>query len=78
MEGATNMTPQETMHDLRKKIDALIQYTGMLKADARPEYANGKREIALTYTKLQEAKMWTGKVLEEMGSELPAEFRDKA
>jgi len=34
--------------------------------------------MALVITKLQEAKMWAGKVLEAMGSELPVEFQDKA
>ncbi len=72
------MNPKEKMHDMRKRIDAIIQYVGFVKNDTRPEYAKGKREIALVYTKLQEAKMWAGKVLEEMGSELPAEFADKA
>lgn len=72
------MTAQEKAHDIRKKIDAVIQYVNGFKNDTRPEYAQGKREAALAYTKLQEAKMWTGKVLEEMGSELPKEFQDKA
>lgn len=72
------MTPQEKMHDLRVRIDAVIQYVAVIKSDSRPEYSKGKREIALVYTKLQEAKMWAGKVLEEMGSELPIEFQDKA
>jgi hypothetical protein len=63
------------LHEYRKQIDALIQAAGRMK-ETRPE--KGGREIAIVYTKLQEAKMWTGKVLEEIGSELPAEFRDKA
>lgn len=72
------MTPEEKLHNLRKLIDANINYAKGILADTRPEYAKGKREIALTHTKLQEAKMWTGKVLEELGSELPKEFQDKA
>lgn len=72
------MNPQEKMHDLRKRIDANISYVKFIKDDMRPEYSKGKRELALVYTKLQEAKMWAGKVLEEMGSELPVEFQDKA
>lgn len=79
MDGASReMQPQEKLHDLRKRIDAVIQYAAIVKNDSRPEYSKGKREIALVYTKLQEAKMWAGKVLEEMGSELPKEFQDKA
>lgn len=80
MEGTATRegTPQEKMHDIRVRIDANIQYVAMVKNDVRPEYAKGKRELALAYTKLQEAKMWIGKVLEELGSELPAQFQDRA
>lgn len=77
-ENVVEMSPQEKMHDMRVRIDSIIKYAAMVKNDSRPEYAKGKREIALVYTKLQEAKMWCGKVLEEMGSELPVEFRDEA
>lgn len=76
--ASREMTPEEKCHDIRKKIDAIIQYVSQVKGDSRPDYAKGKREFALVYTKLQEAKMWTGKVLEELGNELPAEFADKA
>lgn len=77
-QATREMTVAEKCHDLRRKIDALIIYSGMIKEDSRPEYQKGKREIALVYTKLQEAKMWVGKVLEEQGHELPVEFQDKA
>lgn len=72
------MTLEEKSHDVRKKIDAIIQYVATIKNDTRSEYAKGKREVALVYTKLQEAKMWMGKVLEELGSELPVQYQDKA
>ena len=72
------MTPEEICHDVRKKVDAIIQQVGLYKADSRPERSKGKRALALVYTNLQEAKMWMGKVLEELGSELPKEFQDKA
>lgn len=72
------MTLKEKSHDVRKKIDAVIQYVATIKNDTRPEYAKGKREVALVYTKLQEAKMWMGKVLEELGSPFPKELSDKA
>lgn len=78
MSAMAEMQPQEKLHDLRKNIDAVIQYASSIKNDSRPEYSKGKREIALVYTKLQEAKMWAGKVLEEMGSELPKEYQDKS
>ena len=79
MEGAlTEMNPEEKIHDLRKKIDAKIQYVSSLKNDKREDYQKFSREIALVFTKLQEAKMWAGKCLEAIGSELPKEFRDEA
>lgn len=68
-------TLNETLHELRKAIDATIKWTAEVKS------AHGSvigREISLVYTKLQEAKMWTGKCLEVNGSELPKEFRDEA
>jgi hypothetical protein len=67
-------TPEAWCHDTRKQIDAIIKRVGM----AKPSFTKGGREVALVYTKLQEAKMWTGKILEELGSELPKEFQDKA
>ena len=67
----TNIT-QEEIHTFRKEIDALIQ-----KAKQSQDSRFG-REMALVHTKLQEAKMWAGKCLEAIGSELPEQFRDKA
>ena len=68
---------QDRMHDFRKAIDALIQTS---ERELAHEEFNGapKREMALVRTKLQEAKMWVGKCLEVLGSQLPAEFRDNA
>ncbi len=66
----SNITQAE-LHAFRKEIDALIQKAGRsISTIGRP--------MALAHTKLQEAKMWVGKCLEAMGSELPEEFRDKA
>lgn len=61
----------EDVKQFRKDVDALIQ---RLQADFGP----ASRELSLVKTKLQEAKMWAGKELENLGSELPAEFQDKA
>lgn len=61
---------------LRVSIDACIK-----QAKALAESVNrgpGGRETALAITKLQEAKMWCGKVLEELGHKLPEEYRDEA
>lgn len=68
-------TPEQ-IHDLRKETDSVLQHVNILR-----QYkgrVNGMREVKLAYTKLQEAKMWLGKVLEELGSELPAQYRDEA
>ena len=67
--------PKEALHELRKSIDALIQYANELRENRESGYG---REMSLVHTKLQEAKMWTGKCLEQIGSTLPAEFQDKA
>lgn len=65
----------EDIHEFRKQIDAIIQSAKRM-IDSKP--AKAGREVALVHTKLQEAKMWAGKILEEIGSELPEPFRDKA
>lgn len=67
-------TIQEILHDFRKKIDACIKEANQL----RQANTSAGREISLAHTKLQEGKMWIGKALEALGSELPAEYRDEA
>ena len=74
-QGETVLRP-ETVHQLRKEIDAVIQQFKNLQDQMGR--SKGGREVALVHTKLQEAKMWAGKVLEELGSELPKEYQDKA
>ncbi len=69
-----NEEDQKEIHQFRKEIDKCIQKAEFLLS-VRPVYG---REMALVRTKLQEAKMWGGKCLEVLGSELPEEFRDKA
>lgn len=59
----------------RVEIDASVQ-----RAEAwigKPQ-RYGQREMALVRTKLQEAKMWAGKILEVAGNPFPAELADKA
>jgi hypothetical protein len=63
---------KEELHQFRKQIDACILKTEKL------DHFSYKREMGIVKIKLQEAKMWVGKCLEELGSELPEEFRDKA
>lgn len=82
---------KEKLKGFRVQIDACIQATLTL-AESLPARERtdemesmgvkpapiGNRELEQTRIKLQEAKMWVGKVLEVIGSELPPEFRDKA
>lgn len=76
--GCNIPTPVQIVKDLRVKVDSCIQETELLKNTERFEFKDAKREAALAYTKLQEAKMWLGKVLEQMGNVFPEEFRDNA
>lgn len=59
---------------LRVEIDKnIVKSQGL-----RDQLPAGQREIALVITKLQEAKMWAGKILEELGSPFPKELADKS
>jgi hypothetical protein len=64
----------------RKEIDANIQKAeSMLESyPVELQHISCGREIALVRTKLQEAKMWAGKILEVLGSPFPPELADKA
>ena len=64
----------DDLHTFTKQIDALIQCAERMIAE-KP--AKGGRELALVRTKLQESKMWCGKVLEEIDSPLPPQYADK-
>ncbi len=68
MDSRSLPTEQE-VKDLRVHIDACIQEV---------DQYSGSRSLALVRTKLEEAKMWSGKQFEEMGRELPKQFQDKA
>lgn len=80
MEEQTQL--EKDLHQLRKDIDANIKITKKFKItpeqDCGPDLLKCQREIALAYTKLQEAKMWVGKCLEAVGSPFPEELRDEA
>lgn len=73
---------QGALHELRKQTDALTSSTQLVRSwNPQPVSPTDKtcgREMSLAITKLEEAKMWLGKALGAMGSELPAEFADKA
>ena len=66
----------EAIHTLRKDIDARIRDAQNFQAEMG--HTPGGREIALVVTKLQEAKMWAGKILEALGTPFPPELADKA
>ena len=67
---------EETIHNFRVEIDSVIKKAQKLQSEIGKEA--GGREISLVVTKLQEGKMWAGKILEAIGSKLPQEFQDKA
>ena len=64
------------IHGLRVEIDRVIKLAIEHSEELGREA--GGREISLTITKLQEGKMWAGKVLEALGSPFPQELRDEA
>ncbi len=68
------MDLKQYVKKLRVNIDESIQDVEAYLAGKHP----GAREAALVKTKLQEAKMWAGQILGELGSLLPPEFQDKA
>ncbi len=63
------------VHELRKSIDKLIFVVENLQVNEMVSI-DEPRALALVKTKLQEAKMWAGKVLEAQNKPLPKEFRD--
>ncbi len=68
----------DLLKQFRVSIDANINIAEAHIEAMKAENTPGIREMALVRTKLQEAKMWVGKVMEESGSQLPPQFRDKA
>lgn len=82
--GETKYFNQEELKALRVQIDACQQAIAEDKQTHTRKTPEGSgldlyllAHMTAT-TKLIEAKMWVGKMLESLGSELPAEFRDKA
>lgn len=70
------MDPVDIIKALRVSIDERIQEGQALATTLNR--GTGAREIALSITKLQEAKMWAGMALGELGHKLPEEYRDEA
>lgn len=69
MDDNSPKTKEEAVKQLRRHIDASIHEV---------DTVGSSRALSLVKTKLEEAKMWAGKVFEEMGRELPKEYQDKA
>jgi hypothetical protein len=65
--------------DFRLEVDGLVKLAAYYKANpiSINESPRGAREMALVHTKLQEAKMWLGMALADMGYTPPAEFLDE-
>lgn len=59
---------------MRVQIDACIR--GEQRLAERIARGDAGREVALSITKLQEAKMWLGQALGAIGFFLPNEYRD--
>lgn len=75
---------EHELKEVRVQIDSCVKYVEFLgdkESDNDVVEVTSKeagRELAIAKTKLQEAKMWIGKALGALGSELPEEFRDEA
>lgn len=67
---------QKILHDLRREVDATMAKVVTLKDN--PVAMVAQRNLAICFTHLEDAKMRLGKALEDAGSELPAQFADKA
>jgi len=77
----TELKDEQFVHEFRKYIDKSIKIVETdLEMKREFDIINSEymRAMSLVRTKLQEAKLWAGKGLEALGSELPKEFRDKA
>jgi len=65
------------IHELRKRIDELVfEVEQIQKNECECVSGEEPRCKSLVKTKLQEAKMWAGKILEAQSKHLPKEYRD--
>lgn len=64
---------KHTIPDVKQLRQEISQIIVDLEADFSPS-----RELSLVKTKLEEAKMWAGKELGNLGSKLPKEYADEA
>lgn len=71
-----NTPTEKYLHEFRTKIDENIKFSeAVLSNENCKKFV---REMSLVRTKLQEAKMWTGKCLEAKGAPFPESLRDEA
>lgn len=73
---SASTTLDNALKQFRISIDKEIKYGQVLQESIAR--GDGGREVALAITKLQEAKMWLGQALGEIGHKLPEEYRDEA
>lgn len=72
------MGPSDSSPEVREVKELRVQIDACIKAvEALPAFGSS-RALATVKTKLEEAKMWGGKRLEEVGSRLPEKYRDEA
>jgi len=64
---------EKNIHQLRKDISKLTDQATVLR-NHMGCYGKAGRELSIIITKLEEAKMWGGKVLGAIGKELPADY----
>lgn len=65
----------DRLHGLRVDINTAIVDAKKI-ADEHIQRGPGGRELSLAITNLQQARMWAGEALGELGHKLPAEYRD--
>jgi hypothetical protein len=65
-----------TLKALRVAINTAIADAHKI-AEKHIQRGPGGRELSLAITNLQQARMWAGEALSELGSKLPEEYRDE-
>lgn len=59
---------------LRTEVHRIYEY---IRSHMLSKNAAASRSYAIAITKLEEAKMWMGKALGDLGNEIPEEFKDE-
>lgn len=61
MEDGVKVDLPSALKNLRKELDLQVNFLRMVRLE------KGGRELALVITKLQEARLWAGDTMKEMG-----------